>query len=376
MNLISLDEDENEILDINSIRNLPNSYHQGILSFPFLFQERRNMEYFDFEEPLPEIDSEIFSNVFPNQIQRQSDDNSYLFSVTGNNNSNMVIPEIDLSENPNILDVEEIITLEGIDNTNFSLMKPYSLEEIRNLLRENEISNNIIEKIKDCINPLDWRRVGYFDIKIKRTRKGIIKEEKDEEKFLGRKRKDDNKKGNHTRNDVDNIMKKCKNTLFHNVIEYVAIVVNSLKSDKKEEFILLSLSYEYIDILKKDNELALFKMKLKDLVSLDISSKYSLIEDKEFNKKNINKILKEERDNEVLINLLNMRFGDWIDVFTLKKKIEIDPKFKGLEKALKEISDKNDEEYFSRFIFFLFNYKNYFQNKKGRRPKTSGGERA
>ena len=69
MNLISLDEDENEILDINSIRNLPNSYHQGILSFPFLFQERRNMEYFDFEEPLQEIDSEIFSNVFPNQIQ-------------------------------------------------------------------------------------------------------------------------------------------------------------------------------------------------------------------------------------------------------------------------------------------------------------------
>ena len=376
MNLISLDEDENEILDINSIRNLPNSYHQGILSFPFLFQERRNMEYFDFEEPLPEIDSEIFSNVFPNQIQRQSDDNSYLFSVTGNNNSNMVIPEIDLSENPNILDVEEIITLEGIDNTNFSLMKPYSLEEIRNLLRENKISNNIIGTIKDCINPLDWKRVGYFDIKIKRTRKGIIKEEKDEEKFLGRKRKDDNKKGNHTRNDVDNIMKKCKNTLFHNVIEYVSLVVNSLKSDKKEEFLLLNLSYEYIDILKKDNELALFKMKLKDLVSLDISSKYSLIEDKEFNKKNINKILKEERDNEVLINLLNMRFGDWIDVFTLKKKIEIEPKFKGLEKALKEISDKNDEEYFSRFIFFLFNYKNYFQNKKGRRPKTSGGERA
>ena len=376
MNLISLDEDENEILDINSIRNLPNPYHQGILSFPFLFQERRNMEYFNFEEPSPEIDSEIFSNVFPNQIQRQSDDNSYLFSVTGNNNSNMVIPEIDLSENPNILDVEEIITLEGIDSTNFSLMKPYSLEEIRNLLRENKISNNIIGTIKDCINPLDWKRVGYFDIKIKRTRKGIIKEEKDEEKFLGRKRKDDNKKGNHTRNDVDNIMKKCKNTLFHNVIEYVALIVNSLKSDQKEEFLLLNLSYEYIDILKKDNELALFKMKLKDLVSLDISSKYSLIEDKEFNKKNINKILKEERDNEVLINLLNMRFGDWIDVFTLKKKIEIEPKFKGLEKALKEISDKNDEEYFSRFIFFLFNYKNYFQNKKGRRPKTISDKRA
>ena len=322
MNLISLDEDENEILDISSIRKLPNSYHRGILSFPFSFQERRNMEYFDFEENIQEIDSEILSNVFHNQIQGQFDDNTYLFSVTGNNNSNVVIPEIDLSENPNILDIEEILTLEGLDNTIFSLMKPYSLEEMRNLLRENKISNNIIETIKDCINPLDWRRVGYFDIKIKRTRTRntngllIIKEEK----VLGRKRKDDNQEGNHTRNDVDNIMKKCKNTLFHNVIEYIALVVNSLKSDKKEEFILLSLSYEYIDILKKDNELTLFKMKLKDLVSLDISCKCSLSEDKEFNKKNINKILEEERDNEVLINLLNMRFGDWIDVFTLKKR--------------------------------------------------------
>ena len=132
---------------------------------------------------------------------------------------------------------------------------------------------------------------------------------------------------------------------------------------------------EYIDILNRDNELTLFKMKLKDLVSLDISNKCSLNEDKEFNKKNINKILEEGKDNEVLINLLNMRFGDWIDVFTLKKKIEIEPKFKGLEKALKEISDKNDEEYFSLSIFFLFNYKNYFQNKKGKRPKTNSNKR-
>ena len=66
---VSLDEDENEILDISSIRNLSNSYLQGILSFPFSFQERRNMEYFDFEEPLPEIDSEIFSNVFPTKFR-------------------------------------------------------------------------------------------------------------------------------------------------------------------------------------------------------------------------------------------------------------------------------------------------------------------
>lgn len=112
-------------------------------------------------------------------------------------------------------------------------------------------------------------------------------------------------------------------------------------------------------------------MKIKNLVSLETSSKYSINKDKDFNKKSINKILEEEKDNKVLINLLNMSFGDWIDIFTLKDNIENSFKFNGLEEALKDISDKNEEEYFSRFIFYLFNYQNYFYNKKGRRPKTN-----
>ena len=134
----------------------------------------------------------------------------------------------------------------------------------------------------------------------------------------------------------------------------------------------MKLSYKkYIDKLKKKDELDLFKMKIKNFVSLETSSKYSVNRDKDFNKKNINKILEEEKDNKELINLLNMSFGDWINVFTLKDNIENSFKFKRLEEALKDISDKNDEEYFSRFIFYLFNYQNYFYNKKGRRPKTN-----
>ena len=132
----------------------------------------------------------------------------------------------------------------------------------------------------------------------------------------------------------------------------------------------MKLSYEYIDKLKKKNEQDLFKRAIKDLVSLETSSKYSSNKDKDFNKKNINKILILEKDNKALIDLLNISFGDWIDVFTLKTNIENSTEFKGIEEALKDISDKNDDEYFSRFIFYLFNYQNYFHNKKGRKPKT------
>ena len=234
-----------------------------------------------------------------------------------------------------------------------SLRKPCSLQDIRDILTKNKISENIIEKIKDCIINLDKQNVGYFEVKIKGTRRKnkekilIIKEKK----LIGRKRKGNIEEGKHNRNDTDNIIKKCKVVLFKYIILYVLDIVNKHRTNKEENFELLKLSYEYIDKLKKKNEQDLFKKPIKDLVSLEISGKYSLNKGKDFNKKNINKILILEKDNKILIDLLNMSFGDWIDVFTLKTKIENSIEFKRINEALKDISDKNDEEYFT--IYFL-----------------------
>ena len=48
-----------------------------------------------------------------------------------------------------------------------SLRKPCSLDDIRNILRNNKISENIVEKIKDCVSSLDRQNVGYFKSKLK-----------------------------------------------------------------------------------------------------------------------------------------------------------------------------------------------------------------
>ena len=157
--------------------------------------------------------------------------------------------------------------------------------------------------------------------------------------------------------------------LFKYIILYVLDIVNKHRTNKEENFELLKLSYEYIDKLKKKNEQDLFRKPIKDLVSLEISGKYSLNKGKDFNKKNINKILILEKDNKILIDLLNMSFGDWIDVFTLKTKIENSIEFKRINEALKDISDKNDEEYFSRFIFYLLTIKIISIIKKGEGQK-------
>ena len=354
-------EDENDF-EYNSINNILNSYPLEILFSP---NQERPCEHTEYTEQLPENVQKAIINIFPNQNQEQSDDDV----VNENQNDNGNIPE-DLG----------VPTLTKKVGTTFSLMKIYDIEDIKKHL-DNKISQDIIEKInKDDITKEDRQNVGYLYPKEKRKRSKTKATETEktetDEKNLGRKRKEANEKGRHTKNDVDNVIKKIKRVFFDISPEYVAEVVNSNKSDKKQKFLLGKLSYEYIDNLKKENELALFRMKLKDLLSFNISSKCSLSKDKEFNKKNINRILEEEKDNKVIIDLLNMNFDKWIDVFTLKTSIENVPEFDGLEETLNTIykkndkdSEKKDEKYFSRFIFYLFNYQNYFKNKKGRSSK-------
>ena len=64
-----------------------------------------------------------------------------------------------------------------------------------------------------------------------------------------------------------------------------------------------------------------------------------------------------------------MTFSQWIDVFTNKIENSFDFEFNGLQNVLNNLYNNEDDEYFSRFIFYLFNYQNWFQNKKGRKSR-------
>ena len=106
---------------------------------------------------------------------------------------------------------------------------------------------------------------------------------------------------------------------------------------------------------------------------MKINAKCSLKFSEDYNKIIMKKILEEEKNNEVINSFLNMTFGEWIDVFTLKRKLNYNSNFNGLQDTLNKLSkeEDDDDEYFTRFILYLFNYKNSFQNKKGRNPKKS-----
>ena len=145
------------------------------------------------------------------------------------------------------------------------------------------------------------------------------------------------------------------------------IHINSYTEKIKKYEPLLDLRYTYINNIKKDSDLELLNTKLKDLVSKDISEKYKS-KDEKWNKRIIDEIIQNETKNEQLINLLNMTFNEWIDIFTYKTKNEYNKDINLLQSALDKINKKNNnnQEYLSKLIFYLYNYKRWFESKKGR----------
>ena len=132
--------------------------------------------------------------------------------------------------------------------------------------------------------------------------------------------------------------------------------------------------------MKKDANIKLLDMRLKDVFSKKISSKFKTI-DKKSNALYIKKIMNEEKGYEIIMFFFNLKLKDWIDLFTMKNNIEnfknlsikccteIKKKLPRLDILLNEILKENNEKYLSYFIFYLHNFENYFLIKQSRRSK-------
>ena len=243
--------------------------------------------------------------------------------------------------------------------------KYYPIEKIIKILEENNIPKYIIDIIrlkdisyKDIENILNQKKKFMTQKKRKKKNVFIINLE---DLTCGRNKKNDNTIRKHNKDSADNIIRKIKVCIFKKLIEY------SKEHISKK---LLSLDYnKYISNLKKDINLQMLDSPLREILSLDTSVKYGK-DKKGHNKKIINSIIK-ELNNEKVKNLLEMKLNDWIDnIFLFKEKSEDETKFKGLESTLlyiiKNLEYPNDKDYLKRFVFYLYNFSNWFRNKKGR----------
>ena len=259
----------------------------------------------------------------------------------------------------------------------------YYLEDIITILQTNKCDESIINKIDpNIIQPNDMKCLYFFKAKNntneptesflgkKRVNENNLNEKDKKTSKRGRKPSNENtSSGIHTKLDPDNIIKKIKALFFKLCIDYINAFINK---DKKNDVKLLYLDYkQYVNRIKKDFDLGLLNMKVEDFASLDISEKYCSKTNKEFNKNIIKDILEKEKNNTIIINFLrNMTFNDLIDILLFKKSFNDCIEFDGFLEDLQTIADESDEEYFSKFILFIYNYKSWFLNKKGRTKKN------
>lgn len=322
-----------------------------------------------------------FITFIPNKELNTYSNNTYINQTNSIFNFNN---HINLLERYNFEKDESKLTISNINLPEF-----YSMEQICEKISDKEIQTKL--KVGETEKSYEYNYMKNLNKKIKRDNEGYnnnphsiyLKNEKNKKK---RGRKSIIKSLNvHNRMTPDNIIKKIKSILFKYIIEFL----NKLLKKVSKKIKLAKLDYKYINKLKRKDDLLSLKIKLKELLSLNISPKYRSLK-KDYDKKIIEQI---ENKNEFIINednnhfydtlifVLNLSFGDWLDLFTRKKNCEdlfnyygidknninnkiIEESFLGINEVLNQFEE--NEKYFSRFVFYLYNYERWFFIKKPR----------
>jgi hypothetical protein len=317
------------------------------------------------------------------------------------------------SDNKDVFLISPKVSMENDKEKNNENIIPaqYKFDKLKELIQNLNLPSKVKEAIvmDSNLNKIDKEMCDKKLFGKKRRRKGKIKFKEDPAiQKVGRKKQNDLTKRKHDRNSADNIIKKIKlkfleyslkflnNILKANLdkrkfLEYYNILRKNRK--KKEEgkekekgkeieiekqHLLKFLDYKFIDKIKKETDLMLLNMPLKEVFSKDISPKYSTLSS-DSNRKIIERILEDEKDNINIMFAFNLTLGEWIDIFTYKKKLtffqnfdgekmkDFQGKFDMVEDLILEIYKKNySHNYLSYFISYVYNYKRWFIFKKGR----------
>lgn len=301
-----------------------------------------------------------------------------------------------LSVEPKLLNIEE----DDKDNNNVkdgSNYKSFTFQEIKDCFQKKggdftEISKKFLKtpNIENAENKLLCNNKRKREISNENKEFCQLKINKEETKQKKRGRKIIGQKKSkvyHDKYSEDNIIKKIKCKLFSYSLLFLNNVLKSI--NKEDSNILYNLNHEIIKQIKKDLDLKILNTSLKDLFSSEINPKNKNKNiSSGYNKIIINKIVGtkiETKKYQTLMFAFNLSFGKWLELFTYKTSLEelikgyvgvdneiIKNSFVGVEKLLKNMLDKNknDDEFFSLFTFFLYNYERWFFIKRNRSNKN------
>ena len=281
-----------------------------------------------------------------------------------------------------------------INEKNDKEFQIYKYETILEILKNNLNNSEIIEKFEKDNNMK--KEEEYLQFGHKKRKRNEDKENNQNESLKnkenniikrGRKKKNfENNRKEHNKMEPDNIIKKIKEIFFNYSLMFMnKLLENSVKDDNKLK--LYKLDYKSINQLKKENDIALLNTPLKDFFSFNISPKYKF-KDIDNNKELIKKIInmpEKVNDYNTIKFVLDLTFGDWLELFTYKKNVKdliksddlykninfrkIEDSLVGINKLLEKKVQNFDSHYFSHFIFYIYNYERWFYIKKPRKYK-------
>lgn len=303
----------------------------------------------------------------------------------GHNNYNVNVIENIINTNRTKIDEKTNLKPESVQNSlaknneklnnkmpNYYPLK-YLTEKYEDILKELSINiseNN--EKLENAENEMLLKIKRKIKIEDDYYSYDEVIEDNQNKYKKGRKTKKDNSKRKHNEFSSDNIMKKVKRILYKYLLIFINEIIKQCIRETENITIIEPLDNKCIlDLKIKENRIYL-NQAIKELLS-DVK-----------NKSNIEKLLKEESNNEVLNYVFNLKFKEWIEIITLKKDIKcfgdisndsyevIKNHLPTIQDIIKDISTSNNKnDYLSLFFFYLINFERWFyiKNPKDNKKK-------
>ena len=124
------------------------------------------------------------------------------------------------------------------------------------------------------------------------------------------------------------------------------------------------IDYKYINRLNKEYDLNLLNTSIKDLLSFRVSDKFYCF-DKNFNKNLIEELMNTKYDNIFLILFtFKIEFKEFSETYSE----ELNKNMTKVKDMIEGVYSKNkDINYISSFIFYLYNYENWFIMKRSKK---------
>ncbi len=151
---------------------------------------------------------------------------------------------------------------------------------------------------------------------------------------------------------IDNINKKIKNMILNSIIPFINSRIkngfNKLKKLAQKEYITKNVEFDKTFFIKNP---------IKDILSLNITSKHKKLE-KDYNKKKISFLLSDKNaDKQQFEQILNLTFLDYLEHFRQSKYY---PELDGMaifdEDEIKEKKCGNDKDYYDTLKYTIDNY--------------------